>query len=282
MARMKRLSMALVLLAGGAWADVTYNTVTKNSTGGVVNTAKTLLKGNKIKTDLGHSVTVMDFDAKTVTTIDTSNKTYRVTPIAKMADRLDKVSVSIELKTQETGAKKVIREMACRQVIITLTLDAQPSGSLQGMELGMELETEAWVTNDVPGIEEITAMNKRSAEIGFFEGPGGNPQMKKILEEIEREMARISGVPVLSVTKIRLADNARNAQMQAQMEQVRAQMEELKKQGGPAAAEIEKALSAMGGGGKYLMEITAELSDISLATIPASEFAIPEGFKQQN
>jgi hypothetical protein len=275
---MNRVLIAMVLLAGGAWADVSYNSAVKNSSGGAVTNTKTRLKGNKMKMDMGQSVTVMDFDAQTVTTLDTASKTYRVMPMAQISEGLEKAQASIQAKTQETGAKKVIRGMACRQV--NTTMNVQSGAGPQGMAMVMEMET--WVTQDAPGAAEMAAFAKRMAEKGLFQGAGGNQQMKKAMADIQREMAKINGVPVMQVIKMRMADDGKNAQMQAQMEQARAQMEALKKQGGPAAAQIEKALAAMGGGGKYMMEMTTEMSDFSLATIPAGEFAVPAGFKKQN
>jgi len=67
--------------------------------------------------------------------------------------------------------------------------------------------------------------------------------------------------------------------MQAQMQAARAQMEAMKKQGGPQAAAIEKAMASMPpAGAKYLMETTTEFGGFSTASIAASEFAVPAGY----
>jgi len=103
-----------------------------------------------------------------------------------------------------------------------------------------------------------------------------------MMADLQKQMAKVNGIPVLQITRMKSGDDEKSKQMQAQMQAMRAQMEAMKKAGGKQAEMAEKAMAAMGGAGnsKYLMEITSESSAFSTATIPASEFAIPAGFKK--
>jgi hypothetical protein len=275
-----KLAWMLGMTALLAHADVTYLSTTKSAGGGMVTTSKFQLKGNKIKMDTDSMVTIMDFDAQTMTTLDPKTKTYRVTSMNEIAQGMDKASPSIQAKATETGAKKTINGFNCRQVNLTMNVQTGAPGTGAPGAMAMVMDMESWVSADVPGAAELAAFGKRMAEKGLFPGATGDPRTRKAMLDLQREMAKINGVPVQQVMRMRMADDAQNAQMAAQMQQARAQMEALRKQGGPAAAQIEKALAAMGGGGKSLMETVTDSTGFSTAAIPATDFAVPAGYRQ--
>jgi hypothetical protein len=255
-----------------ARADFSYITTIKSGGPGGGSVTKHKIKGNKMRIDTGDSTTLFDLDAQTTTAINHTAKTYRVTPLAEIGGALSKAGSEIKAEVKETGQKKRIGGFDCRQVMMTMSM-AGPAGS-------MTMENEMWVSADVPNGKEMMALGARMAEKGIVPG-GGDAQSRKMMADLQRQMTKVNGMPVLQITRMKAADDAKAKQMQEQMAAARAQMEALKKAGGKQAEMAEKLLATMGGaGGKYLMEITSESSAFSAAAIGAAEFTVPAGYKK--
>jgi hypothetical protein len=273
---MPRASFTLLLviwLAEAAWADFRYVTTIKGSSAKSGSITRHAIKGNKMKMDSGTTVLISDLDAGTITTLLPASKTYTVRPIGQAGDALPKAGVDLKVDLKDTGQQKKIGPYQCRLYVLTMTSTSQGGG--------MRMENEMWVSSDVPGAAEIKASFVKMADRGFFPG-SGDPQTRKMMLDMQRQMAKLNGVTVLQVTRMKAGDDKQSKQLQVQMENLRAQMEALKKAGGKQAEMAEKALSSMGGAGRgnYLIELTTESSGFSSSPIPASEFAIPAGFKK--
>jgi hypothetical protein len=119
------------------------------------------------------------------------------------------------------------------------------------------------------------------AERGFYPA-GGDANTRRMMGDLQKQMSKVNGVPVLQITRMKSGDDEKAKQMQAQMQAMRAQMEAMKKAGGKQAEIAEKALASMGtsGSGKYMMETISESSGFSTETIPAAEFTVPSGYKK--
>ncbi|HEV8146687.1 MAG TPA: hypothetical protein VGP79_09910 [Bryobacteraceae bacterium] len=266
-----------------ALADFSYTTTTKGT--GMMAAAnrstKHYLKGQKMKTDLGDTAIIMDFDAQTMTAINNSAKTYTVTKFSELGQAIKDTNTDIKVDVRETGQKKDINGFASREVIMTMetTMDAPGRGSQK-----MTVEMDMWISSAVPGAGELRAFNLRNAArypYAAMAGGGGNQGMAKAMADLQKKMSSMDGVPVLQIMKMKAPGmEAQMAQAQKGMEQARAQMEKMVKDGGPGAAMAKQQLermNAMGGGGGG-MEITTESSAFSTASIPDSVFAIPAGY----
>lgn len=261
---MKKYIIALTMVAT-AFADFRYTSTIKSGTGAGTIT-KHLMKGNKMKLDMGSMVIISDFDAFTTTTITPAAKSYRVLPMSQTGASLDKAGVDFKVAIAETGQKKSIGGYNCRQVTMSVKL----SGAMP-----MSMDYELWVSTDVPGASELKAISTKIAERSAAGGGG----MQKAMLEVQRQSSQINGVPVLTIMHMKSGGDAMSKERQAKMDAARARMEEMKKKGGPAAAAMEKAMAGMGAAGSgNVMEMITESSDFSTANIPASEFAIPAGF----
>ncbi|WP_031499007.1 DUF4412 domain-containing protein [Bryobacter aggregatus] len=266
---MKKIAIASLALSlcSVAYADFRYLSTIKSGPGSG-NVTKHLIKGNKMKLDAGSIITITDLDAQTTTTIRPAEKTYRVVPLSQAAATLEKTGTDIKVDVKETGQKKKIGAYDCRQVILNMTLTGQ---------VPMNMEMEMWVSSEIPGANELKAIGMKIAERSA--AASGNANMQKAMLEVQRQSAKINGVPVLTILRMKSGDDEKSKQMQAQMQAARAQLEAMKKQGGAGAAALEKALAGMGpAGSKYLMEMTTESSEFSTAAVAASEFAVPVGF----
>ena len=244
---------------------------------------KNYLKGQKMKIDSEDSAMIMDFDAQTITHIDTGQKTYRVTKFNEIGESLGKAGMDVNIDVKETGQHKVINGYDASEAVMTMEID-NPQARQAGMKMKMEMDI--WISSDVPGAQEVTAFYKRNAErfpwAAMMGGGRGNPGMQKAIADLQRKMAQMKGVPVLQVMKMGAGGNeAQVAQMQQAMAQARAQLEEMKKQGKlpPQMEEQLKRMTAASSGGS-IFETTIESSNFSTAAIPDSVFAIPAGYQQ--
>jgi hypothetical protein len=273
-------SVIILTLAGAvlARADFSYTTTRQ----GAANEAGTkhYLKGQKMMIDSGRTVTIMDFDAQTITTINNTDKTYRVRSFSDIGVGAAPSDVQADVKS--TGQTKTINGFKASEVVMTMQMDMTTARG--NMKMQMEMHT--WVSPDVPGSEELHAFYKRNISkfpwSAMTQG-GANPSMQKAMADLQRKMADLNGVPVLQVIKMGggAAGTPTDAQS-AQMAQARARLEEMQKQGGAQAQAATQALARMGAvsSGGSAFETTMESSNFSIAAIPDPTFAIPAGYQK--
>jgi len=284
-----------------ARADFSYTTTSKTTGGtmaamaGGVNTppTKQYFKGQKLKTDSGDTAIILDFDAQTITTVNNKAKTISVRSFNDVAAGTKQNDMSVKIDVKETGQQKTINGYNAKELIMTMDID-----SPQMQQMGkMQMEMDMWLSGDVPGIGELRSFYKKNLERmpwAALSG-GGNPAMQSAMVEMQRKLAEMNGVQVLSVMKMKQAGGAASPAMpqmssaqQAQMQAAMARLQEMQKQGGPQAAAATQALGRMGGmangapagASNSLIEITVESSDFSTASIPDSVFAIPAGYQK--
>jgi hypothetical protein len=280
-----------------ALADFSYTSTTKGSgmMAAANNSSTHYFKGQKMKMDLGGTGTVMimDFDAQTMTSINTSAKSYTVTKFSDLGGAMKDVNADVKVDVRETGQKKDINGFACREVIMTMetTMDAGRGGQPTkdtgrgGQPMKMNIEMDMWISSAVPGAGEIRAFYQRNAGRFPFAAMtgGGSSGMGKAMAELQKKMTSMDGMPVLQIMKMKMPGmEAQMAQASAGMEQAKAAIQKQIDKGGPGTEQLKKQLermNAMSGGGGG-MEVTIESSGFSTAGIPDSVFAIPAGFTQ--
>jgi hypothetical protein len=288
---MKTTRMLILSLAAGfaAHADFSYTSTQKNSQGMMGGAAaapqvtKYYFKGSRMMSASGDTAHIMDFGAQTMTTINKAAKTYSVMKMGDMMPAGANISPQIDIK--ETGQKKTINGFNCSQVMMTMSMDSPMPGP-PGMT--MQVETEMWISADVPGWQNIRTFYEKNGN-SFAAMGGGNAGMQKAMAEMEKKMASMNGIAVQRITRVKSGGGGANAAQMAQanagMAQARARLEAMIQQGGPQADAARQALARMpggggGGAGAPLFEITAESSDFSSADVPDSVFAIPAGFTE--
>ncbi|HYA16782.1 MAG TPA: DUF4412 domain-containing protein [Bryobacteraceae bacterium] len=293
--RAARLATLVFALSVAARADFSY-TSTRKTTGGMMasmagganGTSKVYFKGKKMKSEEGDTSTILDFDARTVTTINNAAKTYTVRSLSDAAPAQSQPGVSIDVK--ETGQRKTINGFDAKEVVLTMEIDLS-----QGRGTGGKAQAEAhlWLASDVPGAGEMRAFYQANASRIPAAG------MQAAIGEIQNKIATLDGVPVEEVIVVKPAGGAgmpgmpgmpqMTSAQSAQLDQARARLEALEAQGGPAAAAAQQALSRMNqmGAGRgaapaasssSLIELTIDETDFSSSAIPDSVFAIPAGY----
>jgi len=296
-------AIAAAAVAIPAHADFSYK-VTRKMTGMMSqppSTSTYYYKDQKMKFEDGNNATILDFGARTITTINNAAKTITVRSFDDIAKQ-GASDVKAKIDVKETGQKKTVNGFSASELVLTMQVD-MPAGR-QGMGR-MQMEMDMWLASDVPGAEEMYKFHERNAaNFPWAAMSGGaNPGMASAMAELQKKIASMHGVPVEEVIKINPAGGAGMPQMpampqmsgaqQAQMAQARAQLEAMAAQGGPAAAAAQQALARMGGmqggmpgmaggggAGGAMMQITMDSSDFSGASIPESAFAAPADYKK--
>jgi len=281
--------LAIILAAGAAArADFSY-TMTRKSSGAMGSTGgdqatRFYLKGQKMVTDTGSMAMILDFDAATVTTINKADKTYSVTPFAKLGQGTGQPAADVQVDVKETGQHKNINGFDATQAILTIQADVpQARGGMK-----MQMEMEIWVSPEVPGAQEMHAFYQRNAgKFPWSALAGGSPGAKS-MAEMQRKLAGMNGVPVLEIVRMKPSGGMAMPQMNpgqaAQMQAARQRLEAMAAQGGPQGDAAKQALARMdaamggGGGGGAMFETTMEASGFATSSIPDSVFAVPAGF----
>jgi hypothetical protein len=291
-----------------AEADFSY-TQTMKITGGMLagmagkagaRANKISIKGQKLRTDDGNAVILVDFEAQTITSINTGQKTYSVRDFSDMKGSASDLNATAEFK--ETGQKKLVNGFNASEAILTMDVDTPPIGKTQ-------VEVDMWLSAEVPGAQELRAFySKNAAEFPWqaLGGDAGSPAMASAMTEVQKKIATANGGPVQQIIRIKAPgampgsvaptaptvgpSAAQITQMQASLEKARKQLETMAAQGGPAAAIARQQLARMGppptqtggdtasAGSNWLLEMTIDSSGFSTDGILDSAFEIPAGY----
>jgi hypothetical protein len=295
-----------------------------------------IVKGNRMVTITRGTLTITDLDQETITTVDNDKKQYSVTTFAEMKERLEQamqraqgrkkgqdgedVKANFKVSAKATGKSKTIQGLTAKEMVLTVTTEFADAKS--GQSGAMDMVTDSWVA-PLPGYEEVREFNKKlGAKIGAAFGAGmqqmammggGQGNMGQSMEELAKEMQKMDGMPVESVTKMGPAgsmtasSSAAPAPASGNAGECTADSQSQEAQRSPSAAgALAGALGGKFGGfgrakktdkpaaqsqpgcnatpgntaGGALMEMTMTLSSFSSAPADASKFEIPAGYKQ--
>jgi hypothetical protein len=251
-----------VFLAGAvttAHADVTVNTTTsgKASFINVGGDGVTQIKGTRQRIDnmMGGKTQslIIDIDGRRFVDIDAKKKSATVTPLASIADELEKVSIgTMNATLTKTAQTKQIAGFPCTVHDINLSLPFSPTGqSGQGMDLTMVLTGTVCLSTTAPGLADYQNFYKAAADSGFIFGdprstksPVGAAQAKAYAE-LTRKMAE-AGMALESHVSIDASgDN-------------------------PMAGMFAKLAKS---------DITTTVTKVVAGDVPADGFEIPAGYK---
>ena len=298
------------------------------------------VKGNRMVHLSKNSGEIIDLDKETITHIDFDKKTYSTITFAEMKQRMqeamdrlqrsqsnqgagenisDKAELSFKASVKDTGKIKDVNGVSAREYILIMAMGATDKQTGQGGAINMT--NDMWMAPEVPGYQEVKNFQLRMAsKLGSMFGPGVNPmpmmrpEMIKGMAEMAKEMAKLKGIPVLTI--MRMGSTADGKPLPAASEapelssQSQVQLPSAGDLAGRAAtgAATSAALGRLGGlgglgglgkrkpkdqppepattgapsgaaGGGLLMESTTEMSGYT-SSVDSSKFEVPAGFRQ--
>ncbi len=231
-----------LLVSPLALADVSYQETTKVIGGSMMGLAKMagafssqakqalaptttriMIQGNRMMRSNPQSTEIIDLDAQTITTIDHAKHSYSVVTFQQMqqamadaaakarssqASTANSSQMSFVAHISSTGATRQLEGTTAKESLLTVTMVAN-TGEAAGKG-GMAATSEMWLIQDAPGLDEMHRFSQRMAKELSMDmaastmssllaaQPGGAQAM----EELRKESVKVSGVPVLQVTRV--------------------------------------------------------------------------------
>lgn len=341
MARRTAVITALAALGTGClWADFSYEQTSRMTGGmmaGVMKIAGAfskqarepirstiLVKGNRMAMLDARSGHIIDLDKETITEIDFERRTYSVVTFAQMAEAMkqleakmkseqgqEQVDISAKASVKETGQSKPISGVNTREVILTVEMEGTDKKSGQ-RGLFMVVTADMWMGQHA-GYAEVRDFYQRMAQkLNWTPGAGAFAQAQsgilRGMADLQREAAKLEGIPVYQVTKFTMQGTGVPEGQQAPQQQPQVQQPETPSVGGalgrlggrlgglgglgrrrksepgpapqPPAAPQTAPTPEAGGAAPVMMEITSESSGFSTGAIDPSKFEVPSGFRQ--
>jgi hypothetical protein len=224
-----------------------------------------IVKGDRMATVTGDRISVIDLGKETFTDVDLKNKTYSVITFAEMTQALQKAAekmksndsdFTVSADVKNTGAARQIGGFDTKQTILTMNMEGTDKKS--GNKVVMKVATDMWLAPSVPGYDEVRDFSLKmgqkmawSPNSGFLSAMSAQPGMGKGMAETYKEMAKLSGVPVLQIIRMNSTGSGMPseadlsaAQQQAAQEQAAQQQQQPVPTPGDAAASAATGAAA--------------------------------------
>jgi hypothetical protein len=229
----------------------------------------------------------------------------------------DNVQMSFDVKVRETGTTKQISGLDAQEAILTMTMNATDQTTQQTG--AMAVTNDLWMVPEIPGYSQIGEFYARmAAQMGTMTAGVGvdlskmvaqNPGATQALSDMGKEMQKLKGVPIMQIMRMGTTINgqplpaASEAPLPPDNTPVMPSGSDIAKQS--AASAITSHLGVLGGLGGFgkkkpaappaadpatdppaatpasavLMESQTTVSSFSSASVDASHFDVPAGFK---
>jgi hypothetical protein len=231
-----------VLMHPFAFADVSYQETTQYTGGSMMGmlkmagafssqarqasspiTSTVLIHGGRMVRSNPHTTEIIDLDAQMITFIDHDKRTYSMVTFKEIQDQMAKTAakskgaqpsssnssqMTFNAHISNSGATRQIDGQTAREALLTVTMVA--SSSEPSAESGMAATSEMWLVQDEPGLAEMRNFNTRMAKemsidmesSGMSSMLAAEPGGAQALAELKKEAAKMSGLPVLQVTRV--------------------------------------------------------------------------------
>jgi Domain of unknown function (DUF4412) len=191
---MKRLCLALIVLAIGAapaLADVTVTMNVSINVGPIAMSGQTttLLKGTKVRSDakIGSQDLSMVFDPAARRMLLLNHGTKEITvfdPLQSMA-ALSATFGDVQASVKPLGQTKEILGRACQGFTIEMTIPM----TMNGETVTIKASGQVWMAKDGPGVAEYKSVQKVLADAGLSMSPFGQGPSAKAMAEVAKALA---------------------------------------------------------------------------------------------
>lgn len=294
------------------------------------------VKGNKMREEQSDGkIQIIDLDGKRFIEIDPQTKTYGVMTFeemkqamqrkqqemqekikeeqAKHPDKAENTNVKItpKFESSETGATKTVLGLPTKEVKAKVEMLMESDDpKMKGQQVSTVVNTDQWITQDVPGYNEIRQFYlKMAKEMDWVPGQMmhgmANSNVQLSLTELRKSnVAHITGMPMISYVSMTMAGNgsqsgAQNPSQAQQTSSPRPEQEDNSVPTTPSAA-VMKSLGGMfkkkqqqqdaqaanstavnpAATPGSLMDMQTEVTSFSSDSLDADLFAPPAGYTQ--
>jgi hypothetical protein len=278
------------------------------------------VKGNRMVHLSKDRASVIDLDSETITDINFQKKQYSVMTFAEMTqameqalrqmqDKKNDLNADFKMDLKDTGESKQIAGFDAKKMVMTMQMDATDQKT--GNKGGMLITTDLWIAPKVSGYDEIREFYKKMAAKLAWSPDVGNMMMGRAdiargMSNVYKEAAKLDGITVLMVMKMTPTADGQPASAPAGSDaQATSQQSKPKPETPSLSGALAGRLGGFGGFGRKkkqeqpkddaaqssspapagdssgtLMEMTTETSGFSSASVDASKFSVPAGFKK--
>jgi hypothetical protein len=296
-------------------------------------TSTIMIHGSRMVRSNPHTTEIIDLDQQSITYVDTDKRTYSIVTFAQMQQAMAKAAaqgkshgakasdpsasqMSFSAHITSSGATRQIGGQNAKETLLTLTMLATADDG-SNTKAGMAATSEMWLVSEAPGMAEMRKFNRRLAEelaVDLDATPmasllAAQPGSAQALADLKKESAKMSGLPVLQVTRVGVSSDGQPlpapsvaplAEDQKQGSSAdggtqsandkpsrfggfgRALGSALTRQKSPTPSESGTSTEKNGNGAAagVLLESQTQLFDFSTAPVDGSRFQIPPGYKQ--
>ncbi len=278
-------------------------------------TSHIYVKGNKMATVSDRSMSIIDADAETITTVDLEKQTYSVITFAQMKAAMEEMarrmqgknaegtSMQFDVKVDVTGRSGTFAGLETQQKVMRLKTIMNDQKS--GQSGGMDMVSDMWLASGVKGYEEIARVGAVMAQkLGYDPRQGMNAMMMRQpgasqgMAKMSEEMSKLQGVPVLQIVTMTSSGAPVTISEKPEVPQPSEQAAS-----SPSAGDMVKKsiFGGLGGFGRKkkdeqeappaqapqsgqpdtaLMQMAIVSSNFSSAPVDDAKFQVPAGFKQ--
>jgi hypothetical protein len=228
-----------VLMHSFAFADVSYQETTQITGGSLTGmlkmagafssqakqmeapvTSTVMIHESRMVRSNPHTTEIIDLDAQTITFIDHDKRTYSMVTFQQMQQQMAKAAsqakgaktdgsqMSFNAHISSNGATRQIDGQNAKESLLSVTMVANSSDN--STKAGMAATSEMWLISDAPGLAELRRFNERLAKelavdmeaSAMSSLLAAQPGGAQALDELKKESAKMSGLPVLQVTRV--------------------------------------------------------------------------------
>jgi hypothetical protein len=231
-----------VLVPSFAFADVSYQETTQYTGGSMMGmlkmagafssqakqltspvTSTVMIHGGRMVHSNPHSTEIIDLDQQTITMIDHDKRTYSTVTFQEIQDQMAKAAakskgaqptssdasqMSFNAHISSNGATRQIDGQTAKEALLTVTMVANSADN--SAKSGMAATSEMWLVREEPGMAEMRSFNTRMAKelsidmasSGMSSMLAAEPGGAQALAELKKEAAKMTGLPVLQVTRV--------------------------------------------------------------------------------
>jgi hypothetical protein len=187
-------------------------------------TSTVMIHGGRMLRSNPHTTEIIDLDAQMITFIDHDKRTYSLVTFQDIKDQMAKAAakskgaqpassdgsqMSFTAHISSNGATREINGQTANEALLSVTMVANSSDN-SNTKAGMAATSEMWLVQDEPGLAEMRRFSQRLAKEMSFDTQASainsllaaQPGGAQALAEIKKESAKMSGLPVLQVTRV--------------------------------------------------------------------------------